>query len=78
MSLEQSRGNKTSALGMRDENNLLSLCGATRFLSVRECHGNPRLGLVWAGGIEVGGVGGSPCFSWFFSGLIARGCYLLD
>lgn len=62
MSHGQSKGNKTSASGMRGENNLLLLCGATCSLSVHECHGNPSPGLVWAGGIKVGGAGQSMLF----------------
>ena len=77
MSHGQKKGNKTNALGIRDENNLLLLCGAMCSLSAHECHGNPGPGLVWAAGIKVGGVRGSPCFFWFFSVLIAGGCCLL-
>lgn len=56
MSHRQSKRNKTSALGLRDENNLL-LCEAMCSLSIHECHGNPSPGLVWAGRIKVGGLG---------------------
>jgi len=76
MSHGQSKGNKTMR-GIKDENNLLLLCGAMCSLIVHERHGNPSPGLVWAGWIKVDEAGGSPCFSGFFSVLIARVCCLL-
>lgn len=65
MSHRQSKGNKTSALGMRDENSLLFLSGAAVLFVTS---GVPWKSKSWA--CTGCWSGGNPDFSWFFSVLL--------